>query len=142
MEMELSGDSPPRGPVVCTYEETHPCRHVKKSHAFTGRCLKYSRTDMGLPVSCQDVSVRIQSSRPFPPSLSEIVFDSYRIRPIPTSDGEEAILQFKDEWVEGQMASHPVQEGKFVLSWLGLVRLLASNIPSLSLIIGSTATRR
>jgi len=76
---------------------------------------------MGLSVSCQDVSVRIQSSRPFPPSLSEIVFDSYRIRPIPTSDGEEAILQFKDEWVEGQMASHPVQEGKLVLSWLGLV---------------------
>jgi hypothetical protein len=76
---------------------------------------------MGLPVSRQDVSIRIQSSRPFPPSLSEIVFDSYRIRPIPTSDGEEAILQFKDEWVEGQMASHPVQEGKFILSWLALM---------------------
>jgi hypothetical protein len=76
---------------------------------------------MDPPASCQDVSIRIQSSRPFPATVSEIGFDSYRIRPIPTSDGEEAILEFKDEWVNGQMASHPVQEGKFVLSWLAVM---------------------
>ena len=44
------------------------------------------------------VSMRIQLSRRFPSTLSEIKFDSYWIRPIPTSGGEEAILEFKDEW--------------------------------------------
>lgn len=68
-----------------------------------------------------DVSMRIQSSRRFPSTLSEIKFDSYRIRPIPTSGVEEAILDFKDEWAEDQLASNPVQEAKLVLSWLAVV---------------------
>lgn len=68
-----------------------------------------------------DVSMRIQSSRRFPSTLSEIKFDSYRIRPIPTSGVEEGILDFKDEWAEDQLASNPVQEAKLVLSWLAVV---------------------
>jgi hypothetical protein len=82
--------------------------------------------------------MRIQSSRPFPPSLSGVAFDSYRIRPIPTLGEEEAVLEFKDEWVEGQRASNPIQEGKLILSWLAVVlrsRLNAqaaeiSNVPA------------
>jgi hypothetical protein len=56
-------------------------------------------------------------SRPFLPAHTEIKFDSYQLRPIPTASGEEAILEFDDEWVNGQQASHPVQEGKLILSW-------------------------
>jgi hypothetical protein len=65
--------------------------------------------------------MRVQSSRCFSAALSEIRFDSYRIRPIPTFGGEEVILEFKDEWAEGQLASNPVQEAKLVLSWLAVV---------------------
>jgi len=43
------------------------------------------------------------------------------VKPIPTSVGEQAILEFKDQWAEGQQASHPVQEGKLLLSWLAVV---------------------
>jgi hypothetical protein len=76
-------------------------------------------TDSGPPHS-PSVAIRVESSRPFLPALSGIEFDSYRFRPIPTANGEEAILEFKDEWVSDQRASHPVQEGKLVLSWLAV----------------------
>jgi len=69
---------------------------------------------MGSSVRSLDVSMRVQLSRRFSTALSEIRFDSYRIRPIPTFGGEEAILE--DEWAKGQLASNPVQEAKLVLS--------------------------
>jgi hypothetical protein len=69
-----------------------------------------------------DVSIRFQSSRQFPESMS-LGFDSYRVAAVPNSDGKEAVLEFKDEWIQSQTASNPVQEGKLILSWLsGLLR--------------------
>ena len=67
------------------------------------------------------VTMRFKSSRSFPPNVSEVKFDSYRIEPIPTSGEEEGLIEFQDEWVEGQKASNPLGEGRLILSWLAVV---------------------
>ncbi len=70
--------------------------------------------------SSLDVSIRFQSSRNFPESVS-IEFDPYRVTTVPNSDGKEVVLEFKDEWIQGQTASNPIQEGKLILSWLSVL---------------------
>lgn len=58
---------------------------------------------MGSSTPSMSVSIRLQTSRPFPEAFS-LGFDSYRVKPIPNSDGKEAVLEFKDEWTENQRA--------------------------------------
>ena len=66
------------------------------------------------------ISVRFSSSRRFPDGNNEIRVGPYLLRPIPSADGEEAILDFIDEWVGEQKAANPVQEARFILSWLAV----------------------
>jgi hypothetical protein len=37
------------------------------------------------------------------------------------SNGRWAALEFKDDWIPGQAASNPIQEGKLILSWLSVL---------------------
>ena len=73
-----------------------------------------------VPIESLDVSIRFQSSRHFPESVS-VEFDPYRVTTVPNSDGREAVLEFKDEWIQGQIASNPIQEGTLILSWLSVL---------------------
>jgi hypothetical protein len=66
------------------------------------------------------VSLRFASSRSFPHGINEIQVGPYTIRPIPATNEEEGILKFNDDWIKDQSAANPVQEARFILSWLAV----------------------
>ena len=74
-----------------------------------------------------DVVVRFTTSRVIPPDAREIKLGSYKIHSIPSatqmlvSPPEEALLEFIDSWQNGQRASNPEGEARYILAFLSLL---------------------
>lgn len=66
------------------------------------------------------ISVRFSSSRIFPDGVENFQLGPYLLKPIPSADGEEAILDFNDELEGERKAANPIQEARFILSWLAV----------------------
>ena len=64
--------------------------------------------------------------------MENIRVGPYLLKPIPSTDGEEAILDFNDEWEGERKAANPIQEARFMLSWLA-VALIADRRPGFCL---------
>lgn len=73
------------------------------------------------------IEILFNSSKSLDPKYSEMKFDKYNIRTIPTmkeslfDSHESFILEFNDVWKENQTYSNPVEEGNFVLSLLSVL---------------------
>lgn len=74
-----------------------------------------------------DVMVRFTTSRQIPPTVREIKLGSYRIYAIPSVrnplilEPDEAMLEFLDVWQEGQRASNPETEARYILALLSVM---------------------
>jgi len=65
------------------------------------------------------ISVRFSSSRKFPDGVGEIRVGPYLLKPIPSADGEEAILDFNDEWeASGRLLIQFKKPDSCFLGWL------------------------
>jgi len=70
--------------------------------------------------------------------MENIRVGPYLLKPIPSTDGEEAILDFNDEWEGERKAANPIQEARFMLSWLAVA--LESRLMYRAAEINSTAS--
>ena len=71
------------------------------------------------------VSIKCKIGELLKPGFDGIKLGKYSLLPLPSesTDGfkTELLLNFKDEWEEGQQFSNPEQEGEIILSWLSMV---------------------
>ncbi|MEK6847402.1 MAG: hypothetical protein AABY16_04520 [Nanoarchaeota archaeon] len=80
------------------------------------------------------ISIRCKVGGVLEPGFSGIGFGKYFLSPLPSENRDgfntEFLLNFMDEWKEGQIGSNPEKEGEIILSWLSLV--LRQKIKSVS----------
>ena len=71
------------------------------------------------------VSIKFSVGGALKPGFNGITFGKYSLYPLPTKSKEnyksELLLNFIDEWKDGQIGSNPEKEGEIILSWLSMI---------------------